>query len=135
MLRLKELEELKTKIQTHENYYPSATPQYDEWRKELDQDTQAEARVRKCFEDPDTWVGVFENHDLGHSEIGRRIAFPFAMAQFEVGEIGKTRAPDTRKLLGWRYILIAKCRTGDEAMVWLRYGEKELSNPQISKVT
>lgn len=79
--------------------------------------------IDRWLADPDTWVGVFENADLGHRDIGLRCAFPFALSDgsFEKAEIGKTRAPDGRTIgLGWRYILVAKCRTTDEVLAAMK---------------
>jgi len=71
----------------------------------------------------DTWVGVFENHDLGHADRGRRVAMPFSMADYQRADIGSTHAPDMPGIgLGWRYILIAKCRSADDALHVLDHG-------------
>lgn len=83
--------------------------------------------LERWIADGETWIGVFENHDLGHPEIGRRIAFPFSTkdGSFEAAEVNKTRAPDSRHIgLGWRYILIAKCTTADEAFMSVFTGER-----------
>jgi hypothetical protein len=82
--------------------------------------------IEVWFTDPDTWVGIFENHDLGHPQQGLRCAFPFRISDGSMSwsEIGKTRAPDGRTIgLGWRYILVAKCTTADEALKSLRGDE------------
>lgn len=78
----------------------------------------AREAVTRWLAEPDTWVGVFENHDLGHPNVGHCFAIPFRLSDgsFEQAEIGKTRAPDTSLYIGWRYILIAKCKTVDEVM-------------------
>lgn len=65
--------------------------------------------------DPGDWVGVFENHDLGHRDLGRKIAFVFGAEQRANAELGKTRAPDTPVGLGWRYLLVAIAETPQEA--------------------
>lgn len=83
-------------------------------------------RMKEWLVDGDTWIGVFENHDLGHPAMGRRCAFPFSLSDgsYEGSEIGKTRAPDGKTIgLGWRYILVWKGTDPDEAM-------KELTNKE-----
>lgn len=66
--------------------------------------------------DPGDWVGVFENHDLGHPDLGIKLGFVYGEDQWDGAKIGRTSGPDTKAFgLGWRYLLIAKCRTPDEA--------------------
>jgi hypothetical protein len=78
-------------------------------------ETVAETYTR-WLSDGETWIGVFENQDLGHRDMGRRIAIPYDRAQWEKAAIGKDRAPDHGSIgLGWRYVLIAKCKTVEEA--------------------
>jgi len=49
-------------------------------------------------------IGVFENEDLGHPEVGRLVFIPLLPAA-DV-EIGRTKAPDHPDYgMGWRYIL------------------------------
>lgn len=62
------------------------------------------------------WIGVFENHDMSHPELGRRFALLFDKNQFDSAVIGSTRAPDTKMGLGWRYLLVAKCLNTDDVM-------------------
>ncbi len=97
-------------------------PNWIQYDKELTQDWKNEERVRDCFEDGTTWVGVFECNALDSSELGRRTAFPFDTSQFDQATLG-TRAPDTKSFIGWKYGLIAKCRTAEEALMWLRREE------------
>ena len=75
-----------------------------------------DATIDRQFADPDPgdWVGVFENHDLGHSNIGMRFGLIYGADQDEKATIGKTHAPDTSFGPGWRYLLVAKCYTADE---------------------
>lgn len=82
----------------------------------MNTETPREA-VTRWLSDGDTWVGVFENKELGPS-LGHRFALPFALSDgsFDKVEVGKSRAPDTRFYIGWRYILVAKCKTVDEVM-------------------
>ena len=79
-----------------------------------------EVKVAKMLEDGDTWIGGFENADLGHPEIGRRCLFPFGNGDFAAAEIGKTHAPDGRYIgMGWRYILKLKTTDAGAAARWL----------------
>jgi len=90
-------------------------------------ETQTDA-TRETFSrwlaDGSTWIGVFHNHDLGHRDVGRRIAIPFDTAT-EVPL--HSTAPDhlTRKTglgPGWRYLLVAKADTVDAAIDALKEG-------------
>jgi hypothetical protein len=67
-------------------------------------------KVTRWLSDGQTWVGVYQNQDLGHPDVGRKIAMPFDVSDWDKAKLG-SRAPDTRHLIGWRYFLIAKCRT------------------------
>ena len=70
--------------------------------------------------DDDTWFGIFENHDLGHSRVGERCVFPFAKAQWNDAIVGSTRAPDGKIIgRGWRYILVHKTENPKDAFNWL----------------
>lgn len=89
---------------------------------------EGEEKVRATYTrwlaDGTTWIGMFENHDLGHRDVGHRISLAFDDSQFDAGIVGTTRAPDRQDIgLGWRYILIAKLRTVDEAVTWLKHEE------------
>ncbi len=76
----------------------------------------------RWLHDGTTWIACFENQDLGHRDIGRRVCLPYDDAQFEGGIIGTTRAPDHQSIgLGWRYILKAKVRTAGEAVAFLEH--------------
>ena len=67
--------------------------------------------------DGSSWIGVFQNQDLGHSDRGRKIALCYDDSQFYGMAVGQARAPDHRDIgMGWRYVLQAKCRTTDEAV-------------------
>jgi hypothetical protein len=69
--------------------------------------------------DEGDWLGVFEGEDLSDlNTLGLRFAMLFDKADFDKAVIGKSTAPDTRFGLGWRFILKAKCRSVDEALVW-----------------
>lgn len=78
-----------------------------------------------------TTVGVFQNKDLGHIEIGRKVAMPFDSDDFQKAKIGETRCPDNPTIgLGWRYILIAKCDTLEEVVDAMK--EEELQSQEQS---
>ena len=64
----------------------------------------------------DTWIGVFENAALDSADMGRKLALPFDTSLFDGAVIGKDHAPDTSIGLGWKYILVAKCRSVEEAL-------------------
>jgi len=72
------------------------------------------------LEDGETFIGVFENQALDSIQCGHRYAMSFWMDQWEQAEVGKTRAPDTKMGLGWKYILIGKTDDPDEAIKMLK---------------
>lgn len=77
------------------------------------------AVIRRWFNnaDPGDWLGVFENHDLGHPDIGRKVGFMFPVEQWGQVELGRTQAPDNAATgLGWRYLLVSMCKTADEGI-------------------
>ena len=97
----------------------------------------------RWLSDGQTWIGVFENRDPGHPDMGRRIAMPFdvkdlatARTRGEATALNRAWVAEHREVtvippseiqhpshapeeavkgLGWRYLLIAKVRTVDEA--------------------
>ncbi len=73
----------------------------------------------RWLSDGETWIGIFENHDLGHPDIGRRIALSFELSVIDMAEVGKQRAPDSKLGMGWRYILIGKALTTQEAIAMM----------------
>lgn len=89
-------------------------------------------------------ICVFENHDLGHYDMGRRVAIPFApelAIQFNVtghlptGVSMATQAPDNATIgLGWRYLLVARCSTVDDAMAVMDEGAMERTTEQEEAV-
>jgi hypothetical protein len=86
-------------------------------------ETPAETFAR-WLADGETWIGCFENHDLGHYDVGRRVCLPFDAAKVEYAAVGATRAPDHAAIgLGWRYVLRAKAHTVDEALAFLNHTE------------
>lgn len=56
-------------------------------------------------------VAVYENHDLGHPEIGKQqiVSFGSPAAQLEVDE-PPTTLPDIGGAINWRYQLVATYR-------------------------
>lgn len=71
---------------------------------------------KRWLADGESWIGVFENIDLGHPDLGLRIARVFDLSEIDKADIGRTRAPDHASIgLGWRYALIAVCYTVEEA--------------------
>lgn len=74
----------------------------------------------RWLSDGETWIGVFENHDLSHPDRGRRVALAFDNATKGEAKVGTSRAPDHRTIgLGWRYLLVAICTTPEEALAAL----------------
>ena len=70
----------------------------------------------RWLSDGESWIGVFENHDLGHPDAGRRVAFCFDVDDWDKGTT-TTHAPDHKEIgLGWRYLLISKHRTVEGAL-------------------
>jgi hypothetical protein len=80
-----------------------------------------EQTFTRWLSDNTTWIGVFENKDLGHIDVGRRIAVPYDISQFEAAQIGVARASDSAIIgLGWRYVLVAKSHSVEGAIAALR---------------
>lgn len=76
-----------------------------------------EQTFQRWLSDGTTWIAIFENHDLAHLDLGRRIAFPYDVAQEEGATIGVTRSPDHASIgVGWRYLLVARAHTVHEAV-------------------
>jgi hypothetical protein len=75
------------------------------------------------------WIGGFENADLGHYDIGRRVLMSFEPSTVPIddAELGNTRAPDSPAIgMGWRYLLGFKGMSGIEALAWMqRTGEDQ----------
>lgn len=75
--------------------------------------------IERWFSDGDTWVGVFENKDLSHPDIGRRCAVPYDISSWSAAVVGQTRASEFIRRMGmipWQYILVEKCKTVDEVI-------------------
>jgi len=90
-----------------------------------DRKEAARATFDRWLSDGTSWIGVFENHDLGHPDIGRRVARVFDIGDLPLAKIGSTRAPDHDEIgLGWRYILVAACDTTDKAMDAMKWEEE-----------
>ena len=80
-----------------------------------------EQRLARWFADGDTTVCVFENKDLGHRDLGRRIALPYSKADAEAMAIGTSRAPDSPHAgIGWRYILVGRAHSPEEVDALLK---------------
>jgi hypothetical protein len=89
-------------------------------------DLAERAAVEKTFlrwlKDGKSWIGIFENQDLGHPEGGRRVALQYDESQWDKAERGSGHAPDHATYgFGWRYLLVAKCRTADAALKEMGY--------------
>ena len=89
------------------------------------QEVRASESVEQVFTrwlaDGQTWIGVFENHDLGHRDLGRRVAFSFDVSQLHTVTLQQTRCVDHPSIgLGWRYLLVAQCHTVQDALRALR---------------
>lgn len=56
-------------------------------------------------------LAVYENHDLGHSEVGHRqyLSFGSPSAQLEM-EDPPERLPDIGDAINWRYVLVGVYR-------------------------
>lgn len=81
-------------------------------------DVEIRERIDRQFAnaDPGDWMGVFENQDLGHPQLGQRVAFMFGAEDWDPGLLTRhTTAPDGSFGLGWRYTLVRMCKTADEA--------------------
>ena len=104
---------------------------------------EAMALTFEKWEERGDVICIFENHDLGHPDIGRRIAMPFGaeheaklLTQDEATRQNRSsietagshvvmpsRAPDHASIgLGWRYLLVKKTRSAQEAVacMWER---------------
>lgn len=78
-------------------------------------------KFHRMLRDNETWIGVFENRDLGHPHIGRRVALAFDESQWDHAIPGKTTSPDHVDIgLGWRYVLVSKCETAHSAVSALK---------------
>jgi hypothetical protein len=78
--------------------------------------------------DPGDWVGVFENHALDSATLGMRIGFLYGIEAWEKAVIGQTHAPDSAMGLGWKFILVAKCKTREEAREAMNQNETTTPN-------
>ena len=88
-------------------------------REKSDHEASLLATCLKWLHDGDTWLGVFENQDLGHPEIGRRCIFPFPLSDgsWDAAKEGETRAPDGKHIgMGWRYTLMLKTKDANQAV-------------------
>ena len=89
--------------------------------KELEQFKEhAKARFEHHLADGETWIGIFENRALDSADAGRRVAMFFGMDQWDATELG-SRAPDTPSFIGWKYGLVVKAKTSEEALEAMRF--------------
>lgn len=85
-------------------------------RQQPPKETQRQ-QIERWLADGETWVGVFENHDLGSHNVGDRIAIPFDIKQIELAHVGRMHAPELARKFGhipWQMVLVTKCKTADE---------------------
>jgi hypothetical protein len=73
------------------------------------------AAMVRWLADGRTEIGIFENKALDSADLGRRVAIPFEKGALDTAEIGLCRAPDMPNLIGWKYVLVAKCITVEGA--------------------
>lgn len=77
---------------------------------------ESRSALTRWLADGSTEIGVFENKALDSADCGRRVAIPFEKGAMDSAEIGKCRAPDMPTIgAGWKYILVAKCSTVEDA--------------------
>ena len=82
----------------------------------------ARRRFTHHLADGETWIGIYENKALDSSNLGRRIALFFDLRDWDGAEIGD-RAPDTPQLTGWKYLLVHKAKSTDEAVQHMNFAE------------
>ena len=75
----------------------------------------AKSRFEHHLADGTTWIGIYENKALDSARAGHRIALFYGLDQWDVTSIGD-RAPDMRGRVGWRYRLVHKARTVEDAL-------------------
>lgn len=78
---------------------------------------QTAKKIAEWLADGKSFVAVYENVNLGHPQLGRRICCAYALKDHEELVVGKTTAPDLPgNGPGWRYVLKEKCLTAQTAM-------------------
>lgn len=55
-------------------------------------------------------LAVYENHDLGHPELGRRRFFSFGTPDAQFTDEPPVRLPDFPTEINWRYVLVGTYR-------------------------
>tara|TARA_Y100000310_G_scaffold218778_1_gene220087 strand:- start:5015 stop:5299 length:285 start_codon:yes stop_codon:yes gene_type:complete len=82
----------------------------------------ARERFEHHLADGETWIGIFENKALDSANAGHRVAMFFGMDQWDEADIGD-RAPDMSNFIGWKYQLVCKAKTVDEAMANMNWSD------------
>lgn len=70
----------------------------------------------RWLSDGQTCIGVFENKAMDSATAGMRTALSYELSQWDQLVVGKTTAPDSKFGAGWKFLLVAKCKTTDEAL-------------------
>jgi len=71
-------------------------------------DVSATTKTFQRWLDRGDLVGVFENHDLGHVDVGRLVFVPLTPSESVDALAGRMHAPDTAGIgMGWRYVCVA----------------------------
>lgn len=83
----------------------------------------AKDALTRWLSDDSSIVCVFQNQALDSSNAGQRIALCYDLALWDALEVGKTRAPDTTIGTGWKYILVGKAKTVEEAITLMEFKE------------
>jgi len=89
--------------------------------------SKARSTFERWLSDGESWIGVFENKALDSGSAGTRIAGCFDKDQWEQANLGD-RCPDGLTFAhnygaGWKFLLVAKCTSIDEAMEDMRFEE------------
>ena len=96
-----------------------------------------ENTFRRWLADGTSWIGVFENQALDSLNRGQRVALQFDDSFWDVANLG-SRCPDINvppvNGIGWKWLLVAKCKTVAEAMKEV-YGDEVAEHLQNSEDT
>lgn len=88
----------------------------------VDYRKRAEERFKHHLKDGRTWIGIYENKSLDSKNIGHRVGMFFDIDQWDKAKIGD-RAPDVDGFLGWKYTLVHKARTAEDALNHMNFGK------------